>query len=418
MAVAVRPLREAEGVSRARLTLLLMAAAAVILLIWGFTRRATPPKIPFIRVMRSTVVSALSTNGKVEPIEWASARAEQQGAVQKVFVQRGDQVKKGAALVALEVTNAAADLAAADAEIASAQAQGQVLRQGGPQAQRTQIENELAAARITLKNAQKEHDSLQRLVAKQAATRVELEGARQKIEQAQLQIQGLERRQAALVSPTDLPVAQAKLHEAQSAAALARRNLSQSIVRSPIDGTVYQFDLRIGSFLHPGDLVANVGRLDQVRVTVYVDEPDLGRVEKGMPVNITWDALPGRQWKGAVDRLPTEVVPLGSRQVGEVSCIIANPDHDLLPGTNVNAEIQSRVVQNALTIPKEAIRREGDVSGVYLLDNERLVWRPVKLGVSSYTKAQVLQGLAEGQAVALPTDRPLKNDMRVSATYP
>lgn len=404
--------------SRTKIILLTLAAAACILLIWGFTRRATPPRIPFTRVARATVISSLSTNGKVEPIEWASARAEQQGVVRQVFVHQGDHVAQGARLVSMEVTTAASDLAAAEAQIATAQAQQQAVRAGGPQSERTQIQNELAAARAGLKNAQREYDSLQRLVAKQAATRVELEGARQRVEQGQIQIQSLERRQAALVAPSDAAVAQARFNEAQSAAALARRNLSESIVRAPVSGSVYQFDLRVGSYLNPGDLVANIGRLEEVRVTVYVDEPDLGRVDKGMPVTITWDALPGRQWKGAVEKLPTQIVALGSRQVGEVSCIIDNPDRDLLPGTNVNAEIQSRVVQNAISIPKEAIRREGDVSGVYLLQDERVLWRPVKLGVSSYTRTQVVQGLAEGQAVALPTDRTLKNDMRVTPTYP
>ena len=404
--------------SRSRLTLSLAMAAAAVLLIWGFTRRAKPPEIPFTRVTRSTVVSSLSTNGKVEPIEWASARAERAGVVSAVLVQKGQLVQRGAQLVALEITNATSELATANAAIAAARAQQQVVSQGGPQSQRTQTENELNAAQVTLKNAQKELDSLQRLVVKQAATRVELESARQKVEQTQLEIQAIQRRRAALVTPNDAPVAQARLNEAEAAAALARRNLGQSGVHAPISGTVFEFNLRVGSFVNPGDLVANIGRLEKVRVTVYVDEPDLGRVENGMPVSITWDAMPGRQWKGAVDKLPTQIVPLGSRQVGEVGCVIDNPDRELLPGTNVNAEIQSRVVSNALTIPKEAIRRENDVSGVLLLSGNKIEWRPVKLGVSSYTKAQVLQGLNEGLAVALPTDRPLKGGMRVTPIFP
>jgi HlyD family secretion protein len=392
---------------------------AAILLIWGFTRKAAPVELPFTKVVRGTVISSLSTNGKVEPIQWASARAERQGIVDKVYVQKGQQVHAGEDLIALDMSDASAQLAAADAAIAAAQAQGQVLKQGGPQIQRTEIAGELAAARATLQSAQKEYEILQRLVEKQAATRVELEAARQKVEQGQLQIDALEKRRTALVSSSDVPVAKARLEEAEASAALAKRNLGQSVVQAPMDGTVYQFDLRVGSFVHPGDLVANVGKLDQVRVTLYVDEPDLGRIEKGMPVTITWTALPGRQWKGVVDKLPTEVVPLGSRQVGEVGCIIDNPDRDLLPGTNVDAEIRSRVVPNALTIPKEALRRESDVTGVYMLGSgARLAWKPIKIGVSSYTKTQVVEGLADGDAVLLPTDKPLKVGLKVQPVYP
>ncbi|MBV8817695.1 MAG: efflux RND transporter periplasmic adaptor subunit [Acidobacteriaceae bacterium] len=404
--------------NRWRLALIGTGAATAALLIWGFSRRATPPDVPFAKVARSTVVSALTTNGKVDPIEWASARAERAGVVQKLLVQRGQQVAQGATLVVLDSSTASSELATAEAQIAAARAQQRLIQQGGAQTERAAIEADLETARTNLKNAQKEFGSLERLVSKQAATRVELEAARQKVEQAQLSIDALEKRRAALIAPTDAGVAQARLNQAEAAAAVARTNVSRSEVRAPVAGTVYQFDLKMGSYLNAGDLVANIGRLDKVRVTVYVDEPDLGRVEKGMPVTITWDALPGRQWKGTVDKLPTQVVPLGSRQVGEVSCVIDNPDRDLLPGTNINAEIQSRVVQNALTIPKEALRREGNISGVYLLSGERIEWRPLKLGVSSYTHAQVLEGLKDADSVALPTERALKDGQRVRPVYP
>jgi HlyD family secretion protein len=404
-------------VSRKRV-ILVSALAGAVILIWGFTRKRAPPEVPFAKATRETIVSSLSTNGKVEPIEWASARAERSGVVQKVFVARGQQVSKDAPLVQLDVSAANSQLATAAAEIAQAQAQEQVIQQGGPQLTRTQIEAELATARASLANAQKEHEALQRLVAKQAAPRQELETVRQRVEQIQLQIHALEQRRAALVSPTDLPVAKAKLNEAESTAVLARRSLAQSIIRAPIAGTVYQFDLRLGAFVNPGDLVANVGRLEQVRVSVYVDEPDLGKVSIGMPVTITWDAMPGRQWKGVVDKLPTQVVPLGTRQVGEVGCMIDNPDRDLLAGTNINAEIQSRVVQNALIIPTAALHREGGTTSVFQLSGDRVIWRQIKVGVTSYTKAQVLQGLSDGDSVALPTDKPLKNGMRVASAYP
>ena len=404
---------------RGKYILILTAVVAGALLVWGFTRKQAPVEVPFAKASRETITSALTTNGKVEPIEWASARAERSGVIQKIFAQRGQEVAKGAALVQLDVTAAGSQLAAADAQIAQAQAQEQVIRQGGPQSNRTQIETELAAAQVNLRNAQRDYTAVQRLVDKQAAPRQELESLRQRVEQAQLQIQALQQRRAVLVAPTDLPVARAKLNEAQSSAEYARRTVAQSVIRAPISGTVYQFDLRLGAFVNPGDLVANIGRLVQVRVIVYVDEPDLGRVDVRMPVTITWDAMPGRQWKGVVDKLPTQVVALGSRQVGEVGCIIDNPDRDLLPGTNINAEIQSKVVVNALIIPTAALHREGGSTAVLVLqNNERVAKREIKVGVTSYTKAQVLQGLSEGDAVALPMDKPLKVDARVKAVFP
>jgi HlyD family secretion protein len=326
-------------------------------------------------------------------------------------------VTKDQPLVELDTRVASADLSKAQAAIQEAKAQEQVLTQGGRIAERQQIDSDLARAHLDLDAAQKSSQALDRLVAKQAATRQELEAARQIVEQLQLKIQALEKSRAALVTGIDKEIAKARLEEAQSSASVAQTNVDLSIIHAPMDGTVYDFDLKQGSYVNPGDAIAKVGKLDRVRVTVYVDEPDLGKVHQGEPVIITWDALPGHQWKGEVDKLPTQIVPLNTRQVGEVGCNIQNPDRDLLPNANINADIQATVVQNALAIPKEAIRRQGSETGVLLLQGDRVVWRKVNLGISSYTKSQVLSGLSDGDAGALPSEKPIPNGSRVQPVF-
>jgi HlyD family secretion protein len=418
MATAVRLLRGGPRVKRGYLALVAVLVCCAALAAWTISRKSAPPEIPFAKVTRENIVSTLSTNGKVEPIEWAPARAERSGVVQRVVVQKGQTVGHGEPLVELDAREATAQLANAEAQIKAARAQIQILNQGGAASAQRQIESELERTKLDAEAARKDYDALQRLAAKQAATGQEVTVARQRVEQLELQIRSLEQRRSALVAPPDKQVAAARLEEAQAAADLARGNLALSVVHAPIAGTVYQFDLRVGSFVNAGDLVATIGKLERVRVTVYVDEPELGRVRAGVPVVITWDALPGRTWKGHVDRLPTQIVPLGTRQVGEVSCIIENPDRDLLPGTNVNAEIQSALIADALTIPKEAVRREGGQDGVLALTGDRVKWRNIKLGVFSYTKTQVLNGLSEGDSIVLPTDKPLRDDSRVKPVYP
>jgi HlyD family secretion protein len=403
---------------RRRTLVLLFLICIAVVVAWGVSRRAQPPQVPFIKVVRDTVTSTLSTNGKVEPIVWASARAERQGIIQKVFVQRGQQVAEGAPLVQLDDSAAQAELQSAQAQIAAAKAQERPLQQGGAALERTEIENQLAKTRLDLQVAQRDLASAQRLYEKQAGTKLDVDTARARVDTLEEQIRGLESRRAVLVEPSQRQAAQAKLQEAEAAESIAKHNVELSVIRAPIGGTVYQFDQRVGGFVNVGDVIANIGRLEQVRVIVYVDEPDLGRIGIGMPVSITWDAMPGRTWKGVVEKLPTQVVSLGTRNVGEVNCVIQNPNRDLLPGTNINAEIQSKVAVNALVIPKEALRREGSQNGVYLLGpDNRIKWRAVQIGASSLTKAQITSGLAQGDSVALPSEKPLKRDAKVDPVY-
>ena len=403
--------------SRSRSWLAILLVGAAVIVTWVATKRAAPPEVDFIKVSRETLISTLSTNRKVEPIEWMPVRAERSGVVTRVLVTRGQHVTKEEPLVELDTRVAGADLAKAQAAIQEAKAQQQVLAQGGRIAERQQIDADLSRARLDLDAAQKNVQVLERLVAKQAATRQELDTARQLVDQLQLKIQSLEKNKAALVTAIDKEIAKARLQEAQSAATVAQSNLDFSVLRAPMDGTVYDFDLKQGAYVNPGDPIAKVGRLDRVRVTVYVDEPDLGRIREGEMVAITWDALPGHQWKGSVDKLPTEIVPLGTRQVGEVGCIIENPDLDLKPNANINADIQATVVPNALAIPKEAIRRQGAETGVLLLEGDRVVWRKISLGISSTTKSQVLSGLKDGDALAMPSEKPIQNGSRVQPVF-
>lgn len=388
-----------------------------LLVWWGFHLRGRPVEVPFAQARRETLVSTLPTNGRVEPIEWSAARADTAGLVEKVAVREGGTVAAGDLLTRLTDTGLTAEIRAAEARIAQARAELAVLEAGGRGTERAEIENELSRARLDLETARRDHAALARLAGKDAATRADVAAAEDRIRQIELQIQALERRRAALVGKSDIQAARARVREAEATLAGARERLAQTVIRAPLGGVVYGLAARPGAYLNPGDLVANVGRIERVRVRVYVDEPELGRVEVGQPVTITWDALPGRQWQGAVEREPTEIQALGTRQVGEVWCTIDNPGRELLPGTNVNAEIRTTVVQNAITIPREALRREAEGPGVFVLRDGVLEWRRVTTGAASATRVQIAEGLTEGQAVALPTETQLRAGMPVRPVY-
>jgi len=389
---------------------LLLLVVPVVLFSLGwllYRQRSAPTEVAFARVTMGTVASTVVTNGKVEPYDWQAVLAERSGVVEAFHAARGALVKQGDLLVELSARDAKADLSAAEARAAQARAELQLLEAGGRASDLAALEGEISRARMDLEVARKEQASLDRLVAKQAATRLEATEAARRVERAELQLQDLGRRRAALVDPADRIASAAKLREAEAAVELARQRLEKALIRAPISGVVYQTDVRLGSFLNPGDTVARVGRIEKVRVRVYVDEPELGRVARGMPVTITWDALQNRRWQGSVERMPTEVASLGTRQVGEVVCVIDNPGLDLIPGTNINAEILSRVAENALTIPREALRRQGGEAGVFLLQGNQVAWRKITPGISSITRTQIVEGLSQGDAVALPTDTPL-----------
>jgi HlyD family secretion protein len=394
---------------------LLAAAGGAV---WLATRAPALPEIPFARVRRETLTSLLATNGKTEPSEWSPVHTTHAGRLVSLAVEKGRAVRSGEVIATLDAAGTASEIAAAEARLAQARADLALFERGGRPVEIAEIDSSLDRARLDRAAAAREEAALARLAARNAATSYELQQVRDRIARLDADIAALQKKRATLVAPSDRPAAEARLKDAESALQAARLRLEQATIRSPRDGAVYEIPVRPGDWLETGALVAKVGRLDRLRVVVYVDEPDLGKVREGLPVTLTWDALPGLQWSGVVEKKPLQVVPVGTRQVGEVITVADNPSGNLPPGANINARIRAQVVENALAIPKAALRRQDDHFGVFVLDGAALAWRTVEVGVSSETRAEVKSGLKEGEAVALPSERSLAPGMAVRAVYP
>jgi HlyD family secretion protein len=397
------------------LVLILLAGAAAAA--WLLLKPAAPISVSFIKPVRETISNTLSTNGKVEPAEYQEVRVESPGLVKRVLVHAGDTVRKDQVIAEISEPGLQQELDAALAREAQTRADLQTLQSGGRSSDTSEIEATRSRVQNDRDAAQRNLDALQRLLSKQAATAYEVEQARQAVKNLDVQIASLQQRRAALVGKGDISSAEARVREAEANTRQARDRIALDVIRAPLTGTVYDLPARAGSFLNAGEPVASIGKLDPVRVRVYVDEPELGRVAAGQSVRITWDALPGHDWTGTVEKRPSEVVALGTRQVGEVMCTIGNPQRELVPGTNVNAFILTQVVPNALTIPKAAVRRVGTI-GVFVLNpDSTLKWRPITTGASDALRVEVTMGLQDNEAVAGPSDNTLKDGMKVTPAY-
>jgi HlyD family secretion protein len=388
----------------------LLALSALAVWLWG----PSTPAVQLVSVTRGDFRTEVTTNGKVEPSEFANVHTELGGLIVEAAITQGQNVRRGNVLARLDSRQAEADLANAEARIAEAMAESAVLRTGGARREQVEIEQAIARHKVDLEAAEKALASAERLAAKGAGTQEEVRLARERTAQIQAAIAALEARKPVLVSTAELARAEARLREAQNAALLAKKQIELSLIRSPLDGIAYEVNFRRGDFVNPGALLARVGQTENVKVVVYVDEPELGRVSKGQPVRITWDALDGRSWQGLVEKVPTQIVAMGTRQVGEVECRIANPAGELLPGTNVNAAIETAKQGGVLLVTKDALRTEAGEEGVYVVENGVLAFRRIKTGARNITSAVVLEGLREGEQIVVSNDAALKPGVKVS----
>jgi len=135
----------------------------IVLFWWAVDRKTAVPFVHFARAQRKSIESIVSTNGKVEPLEYATARAEVAGFVKDVKVKRGDDVAAGQVLVQLDSATERAALDTARAQLTQAQADQTIAKQGGRASQLSDISGQLSSARLQLSEAERNLASMQRL---------------------------------------------------------------------------------------------------------------------------------------------------------------------------------------------------------------------------------------------------------------
>jgi len=388
---------------------------AAVLLLASFMSRGDAVPVRAARVLRSTIRTVVSTNGKVEPLAYFEAHAPMPTTVKKLLVREGDRVKRGQPLVEMDDAEARSVAARALAQIRASQAALSAVRSGGTQEEVLTLESDLSKARTSRDTAQRNLDALERLEKDGAASPGEVKAAQDQFERANADVSLLEQKQKDRYSGAEVAKVEAQRSEAQAAYDAAENTLDQLNIRAPFDGMVFSLPVLAGAYVNAGQLILQEADLSKVRVRAFVDEPDIGRLAPGNPIEVTWDAMPGRVWLSTVTALPTVIKLHNTRNVGETTCVVDNHDFKLLPNVNVGVTIVTGEHQNVLTVPREALHQEEGSIYVYeIMDNE-LHRRDIQTSISNLTQVEVTGGLQENALVALAplNTKPLHDGLAV-----
>jgi HlyD family secretion protein len=357
-------------------------------------------------VQRGPIRSLVSTNGKVEPIRNFEAHAPIATTVKHLLVKEGDHVRQGQILLQLDDADIRTQAARAQAQIKAAEADQSALKTGGTQEEVITINSQLIKARNARDAAQRSLDSLHRLQQEGAASPGEVRQAEDTLQRAQADVTLLEQKQKDRYSQPEVARIEAEAGEAHAAYEGAESSLQKSTVRAPFDGVVYFLPVKEGAFVQSGDLLLQEADLTRVLVRAFVDEPDVGRLQIGQKVDVTWDAVPGRVWKGVVNTVPATVKLRANRNVGETTCLIDNQDLRLLPNVNVGVTIVTAEHGDVLTLQRDALRMDDSKPYVFRIDGNRLHQQTVSFSLQNLTRVEITSGLSAGDTVALPAEEP------------
>jgi len=386
-----------------------------VLLLASFMSRDEVMPVRAATVGRNTIRSVISTNGKVEPVQSFEAHAPVGTTVRKLLVKEGERVKKGQLLAQLDDVDASSQAARALAMVRAAQADASALRSGGNQEEVLTLSSQLVKSENARDTAQRNLEALKRLQQQGAASPGEIKQAEDQFAAAEADLKLIQQKQKDRYSQPEIAKVDAQKNEAESAYAAAENILSQLNIRAPFDGVVYSLPVHQGAYVNPGDLVLQEADLSKVLVRAYVDEPDVGRLAPGQKIDLTWDAMPGRTWQGAVTSIPSTVKLLGTRNVGETTCIVDNQDLKLLPNINVGVTIVTAEHQNSLTVPREAVRLDDGKTFVYEIVNNELKRRDIQTAISNLTQVEISNGVTDKALLALAStnSKPLREGVAV-----
>ena len=357
----------------------LMALGATACSSPGPAGTAPPPAID-VRVtpaVRADLAERLEAGGVVAASESAVVSSRTTAPILAVHVRAGDSVRAGDVLVTLDARDVAAQARQAVAAAAAAE-------QGVTQARSEQA---AAAADHTLAAAW--HARMTALHARNSATA-------QERDDAEARLAGAAARAAGAQAAIDQAGARlASLRAAADAAAIAE---SFTIVRAPFSGLVTERFTDPGNLATPGTPLLRLDAGGRRRVEVQVDEARAGYVRPGDTVAVLLEAAGGAAVSGTV----TEVARALAAGQRAFTVKVALPA-DATPRTGTFARVQFRGdARSAIVVPLAALRRHGQVTSVFVVQDGVARIRLVRAGATDQGRVEVAAGLDAGEMVVVP----------------
>ena len=304
--------------------------------------------------------------GTIKGITQVEFRFEINGVVNAVNFKEGDFIEKGALVAALDQKDALLKLDYAKTKLKTAQAQADV-------------------AKKKLEMHQMLYDAGAIIKSKLEESALEYEVSKSQIESAQKEVD------------------------------VGESELKKTFLYSPMDGVMGTRDIDPGEYITPQTKLGNMFDIKGVYVEAGVIEKDINKVKLGQKVKVTVDAYSGKEFEGEVDNIPSLVEAKARTLPCKVK--LDNSDGLLKPGMFARCEICVFESENALMMPASGLfdsDGDGTADSAFVIDEENTAhMKHVEIGYLTTEKAEIKDGLSEGEIVVVETAKKLEDATKV-----
>jgi len=179
------------------------------------------------------------------------------------------------------------------------------------------------------------------------------------------------------------------------------QKVSQTVTfYAPQGGVVDNLNIREGFYVQPTTTLMSIGALNPIWVEAEIFERQASMVTKDLPVTMTMDYMPGKQWVGNVDYIYPTVDP--KTRTIKVRLRFSNEKNDLKPNMFTQIVIHSQSTADTLLVPKESVIRTGKSDRIVLaIGGGRFKSVNVKVGRFDDQNTEILNGLSEGDKIVV-----------------
>lgn len=340
------------------------------------------------RASEVAMEQTVTVTGTLAAYDQATVSAKVPGRVKSIAVDLGSVVRQGQIIAQIEQQDYQLRLQQAEAALAQARARIGLSPEGTDDRVDLEKTGTVRQAQALLDDSKLRLDRAQNLFQRGVLPKAQLDGAEAdyKVAQSRYQdaVEEIRNRQALVV-------------QRRSELEIAKQQLADSSIYAPFDGVVQEKRTSVGEYLAAGTPIANVVKMDPLRLRAEVPERESRNVRLGMSVRVMLEG-DSNVYTGKIARISPTIT--AQNRVLIIEAEVHN-NGQLRPGSYARAEIVSDVNNMALAVPPNTVVTFAGIDKVILVQDGKALEKPVTIGRRTEQWVEVLSGLKAGDLVII-----------------
>ena len=346
-----------------------------------------PRQVKITTAVEAKVARTVSATGTLAAEDQVVLGTKVVGRLGEISVDLGSRVRKGQAIAHIDASDYRLRVDQAEAALQQARVRLGLPARGASDKIEPEQTATVRQAAATLNEARLTHDRMAKLWEGNYIARAELDAAVAQLAIAESQYQN---------ALEEVRIRQGLLFQRRSELEIARQQLADTVIVSPMDGAVSERQASVGQYLTAGAPVATLVRMDPLRLRLAVPERQAGSVHVGQSVELSVEG-DSQRYSGRVVRLSPAISENNRTLLIEAE--VANGNGRLRPGSFAKADIIVEAGEQIVTVPRDAIITFAGIDKVLSVEEGQAVEKRVRTGRRIGDQIEIVEGIAAGYPV-------------------